>query len=85
MSEANKDEALRCLSIAQQALKDGDLQRAEKFGHKSLRLYRTEGVSARRAGGGSCCSPGGGRPRTTEMPAENQPRLSTNRRSRRSW
>jgi hypothetical protein len=44
MSEANKDEALRCLSIAKQALQDGDHPRAEKFGQKALRLYRTDGV-----------------------------------------
>lgn len=46
MSEANKDEAQRCLAIAKQALQDGDLAKAEKFGHKTLRLYPTDAVSS---------------------------------------
>lgn len=45
MSEANKDEAFKCLDIARAALKSGDTARAEKFANKALKLYRCEQVS----------------------------------------
>ena len=40
--EVNKDEALRCLQIAQQCRRSGNLPRAKKFIDKSLKLYPTE-------------------------------------------
>ncbi|KAF8315371.1 DnaJ-domain-containing protein [Clavulina sp. PMI_390] len=41
MSESNKDEALRCLAIAQQHRDNGNTDAAIKFGKKSLSLYHT--------------------------------------------
>ncbi|ORZ34116.1 hypothetical protein BCR44DRAFT_1437136 [Catenaria anguillulae PL171] len=38
---ANRDEALRCLAIAQRALSAGDLAKAEKFAKKSIQLHET--------------------------------------------
>lgn len=40
--DGNKDEATRCLDIALAALKQGNLQRAEKFARKAENLYPTE-------------------------------------------
>lgn len=42
MKEMNKDESLRCLEIAQQAFRDGNLQKSEKFAHKSHHLYPSD-------------------------------------------
>ena len=39
MSEANKDEATKCLKIAQNAIASGDLDKARKFGEKARQLY----------------------------------------------
>lgn len=44
MSEANKDEAFKCLDIARAALKAGETARAEKFAQKALKLYRCDQV-----------------------------------------
>lgn len=41
---ANRDEALKCLDIARQALAAGDGARADKFAQKALRLYRCQQV-----------------------------------------
>eukprot|EP00878_Enallax_costatus_P010006 GHUV01010444.1.p1 GENE.GHUV01010444.1~~GHUV01010444.1.p1 ORF type:complete len:210 (+),score=83.47 GHUV01010444.1:158-787(+) len=42
MSEANKDEAFKCLDIARAALREGNTPRAEKFAQKALKLYRCD-------------------------------------------
>lgn len=39
MTEMNKDESLRCLEIAHQAFREGNLQKSEKFAQKSHHLY----------------------------------------------
>ncbi|KAI8069800.1 DnaJ domain-containing protein [Gilbertella persicaria] len=39
--EGNKDEALKCLSIAKSALETGNLSKAQKFAEKSIRLFPT--------------------------------------------
>ncbi|KAI8466699.1 MAG: DnaJ-like protein [Monoraphidium minutum] len=39
---ANRDEGLKCLDIARQALAGGDAARAEKFALKAQRLYRCQ-------------------------------------------
>eukprot|EP01025_Chloroclados_australasicus_P063736 TRINITY_DN8443_c0_g2_i2.p3 TRINITY_DN8443_c0_g2~~TRINITY_DN8443_c0_g2_i2.p3 ORF type:complete len:247 (-),score=48.01 TRINITY_DN8443_c0_g2_i2:518-1258(-) len=41
---ANRDEGLRCLQIAKRALSEGDLEKAEKFSQKALKLYPQEEV-----------------------------------------
>lgn len=49
--DGNKDEAQRCISIALEAAKTGDLQRAEKFLRKADSLYpsqRAKGETCRR-------------------------------------
>uniref|UniRef100_A0A1L8DTS2 Putative dnaj-class molecular chaperone n=1 Tax=Nyssomyia neivai TaxID=330878 RepID=A0A1L8DTS2_9DIPT len=40
--ESNKDEAIRCIDIARNALADGKLERAEKFLQKAEKLYETK-------------------------------------------
>ncbi|XP_059619095.1 dnaJ homolog subfamily B member 12 [Phlebotomus argentipes] len=40
--ESNRDEALRCVDIARNALAEGKLDRAEKFLQKAERLYQTK-------------------------------------------
>lgn len=40
--DGNKDEASRCIDIALNALKQGDVQRAEKFARKAENLFPTE-------------------------------------------
>ena len=37
--EANKEEGLRCLAIARQALEAGDVGKAERFAAKAMKLY----------------------------------------------
>lgn len=37
--EGNKDEALRCLSLANKCFAEGNLEKAIKFAAKSNRLY----------------------------------------------
>ncbi|GIL51849.1 hypothetical protein Vafri_7770 [Volvox africanus] len=39
MTDANKDEARRCLAIARQCIAEGQLDRADKFARKAQRLY----------------------------------------------
>lgn len=39
MSEANRDEATKCLNIAQRAIAAGDLDKARKFCEKAQQLY----------------------------------------------
>lgn len=40
--DGNKDEAQRCINIALEAAKSGDLQRAEKFLRKADSLYPSQ-------------------------------------------
>lgn len=40
--DGNKDEAQRCINIALEAAKSGDLQRAEKFLRKADNLYPSQ-------------------------------------------
>lgn len=40
--DGNKDEAQRCINIALDAAKSGDLQRAEKFLRKADSLYPSQ-------------------------------------------
>ncbi|XP_076818671.1 dnaJ homolog subfamily B member 12-like isoform X1 [Clavelina lepadiformis] len=40
--ESNKDEALKCLGIAQTALSGGDVEKATRFVKKSLKLFPTD-------------------------------------------
>lgn len=40
--EGNKDEAERCIDLAQQYLNNGDRSKAEKFLLKAERLYSTK-------------------------------------------
>lgn len=42
MKEMNKDESLRCLEIAQEAFREGNLSKSEKFAQKSKHLYPTD-------------------------------------------
>lgn len=42
--ESNREEALKCLRLAQKFLSDGLFDKAEKFAHKSNRLYPTDKV-----------------------------------------
>lgn len=42
MSETNRDEAVKCYTIAQNALKQGDEAKAVRFLEKSLRMYATK-------------------------------------------
>eukprot|EP00775_Hariotina_reticulata_P013190 gene13190-13321_t len=46
-SIANKDESMRCLDMARQALKAGDHARAEKLANKALKLYRCQQLALR--------------------------------------
>lgn len=39
--ESNKDEALKCLSIAKKSLESGDYSKALRFTEKSIRLFPT--------------------------------------------
>lgn len=40
--ESNKDEAIRCLSIAKSSFEAGDYSKAQRLAEKSKRLYPTE-------------------------------------------
>ncbi|XP_055682177.1 dnaJ homolog subfamily B member 12 [Lutzomyia longipalpis] len=40
--ESNKDEAIRCIDIARNAIAEGKLERAEKFLQKAEKLYETK-------------------------------------------
>ena len=40
--ESNRDEAIRCLNLAEKFLTEGRLEKAEKFVQKSLRLFPTD-------------------------------------------
>lgn len=40
--ESNKPEAIRCIELADQQLRNGDREKAEKFLQKSLRLFPTQ-------------------------------------------
>ena len=42
MENANKDEADRCLEIAEKALKAGDVEKARRLTKKSLQLCATQ-------------------------------------------
>jgi hypothetical protein len=58
---ANRDEALKCIEIARQALAAADSTRAERFAQKALRLYRCPQVRRRfrfwgRAGPAALCA-----------------------------
>ena len=37
--ESNRDEAIRCLRLAEKYLSLGDKEKAEKFGQKATKLY----------------------------------------------
>lgn len=37
--ESNRDEAIRCLRLAEKYLNLGDKEKAEKFGQKATKLY----------------------------------------------
>lgn len=67
MAEANRDEGLKCLHIAQEALRAGNLDKADRFGQKAKRLFQNDEVRASRAsreGAASCdCYPQGSRSR----------------------
>jgi hypothetical protein len=39
MSEANRDEAMKCLGIARKARADGDFGKAKRFAEKAKGLY----------------------------------------------
>lgn len=49
--EVNKDEAERCIELAEKYIKELNREKAEKFLHKAERLYPTE-----RAKGNKVCS-----------------------------
>lgn len=40
--DGNKDEAQKCINIALEAIKSGDLQRAEKFLRKANNLFPSQ-------------------------------------------
>jgi len=40
--ESNRDEALRCVRLAEKYLADKDRERAEKFANKAMRLFPNE-------------------------------------------
>ena len=40
--ESNKDEALRCLRLAEKYLSLGDREKAEKFGRKAHKLFPSQ-------------------------------------------
>lgn len=40
--EGNRDEADRCIAIAVQAIRDGKIERAEKFLKKAEKLFPTQ-------------------------------------------
>ena len=44
MSDANRDEAARCMDIARGALAVSDFTKAQRFGEKALRLFPTDEV-----------------------------------------
>lgn len=44
MKEANKEEAYKCLDIAEAALAAGDLAKAERFAAKAQRLFPDDKV-----------------------------------------
>lgn len=46
MTEANKDEARRCLAIARQCIAQDQLEKAEKFARKAQKLYASVEVSS---------------------------------------
>ena len=37
--ESNRDEAIRCLRLAEKYLQQGEKEKAEKFGQKASKLY----------------------------------------------
>jgi DnaJ family protein B protein 12 len=39
MSEANRDEAMKCLGIARKARAEGDFAKAKRFAEKAKSLY----------------------------------------------
>lgn len=45
MASANKDDADRCINIAQAALQAGDLAKAKRFAEKAVRLFPSEEAS----------------------------------------
>lgn len=70
--EANRDEGLKCLSIAHRAMENGDYDKAKRFAEKAYRLYPTEeskgmvgrAQRARESGGGQTSSASEGSART---------------------
>lgn len=42
MMEGNKDEADKCIEIAERAIKERNREKAERFIHKAERLYPTQ-------------------------------------------
>lgn len=64
MSAANKDEAEKCLSVAEAALQAGHLEKAERFCQKAQRLFPSDQARlllarVKRAGAGPSSSSGG--------------------------
>ena len=48
MSDANADEATRCLEIARGALQAGQYEKAGRFGEKAMKLYPNDEVNFRK-------------------------------------
>ena len=46
MTEANRDEARKCLAIARQCIAEDQLEKAEKFAAKAQRLYSSVEVGS---------------------------------------
>lgn len=46
--DGNKDEAQRCINIALEAAKSGDLPRAEKFLRKADNLYPSQNAKGKK-------------------------------------
>lgn len=49
MNEANKEQAEKCLEVAEAALKAGDTAKAERFAGKALKLFPQDKVGRRGA------------------------------------
>lgn len=58
MNVANRDEASKCLEVAEAALGRGDHAKAERFALKAQKLFPTDQVGGRRShfcDGGAAC------------------------------
>ena len=40
--ESNREESLKCLSLAEKYLREGNFEKADKFANKSAKLYPTD-------------------------------------------